>query len=135
MNKKSIIHNYLPYIDPFATEEDLLDVKMLNDYEIYFSFKDGRRFVYDTVLRGSRGFYPEGHELTDAEWKTSFKTRLYKLMTHRGVTQAELADKIGTSQTMVSHYITGRSVPGVVAAAKIARVLGCSIEDLLYKDC
>ena len=134
MSKERAICNYLPYVDPFATEEDLAIVKWINDYEIYFQFKDGRKCIYDTIFHGSKGFYPEGYELTDEEWKVSFKNRLIKLMKHKRISQAELAEKIGTSQTMISHYITGRYVPGVVMAAKIARALGCSIEDLLYKE-
>ena len=134
MDKDFVIRNYLPYIDPFATENDIEEYRWINEYEIYFKFKDGRKYLYDTVMHGFRGVYPEGYELTDEEWKRSFKSRLHKLMTHRRISQEELAEKIGTSQTMISHYITGRSVPGIVIAAKIARALNCSIEDLLYKE-
>ena len=129
-----IIHNYLPYIDPFATAEDLEEARYVSKYEIYFKFKDGRRCLYDTVLHSSRGFYPEGHELSDEEWKRSFKIRLYNLMKQREITQEHLASIVGTSQTMITRYMTGKCVPGVVMAAKIARALGCSVEDLLYKE-
>ena len=134
MNRENAIHNILPYIDPFATEEDLEQVTWVNEDEVYFKFKDGRRTLYDVSLRSYMGFYPEGHELTDDEWKRSFKNSLYKLMVHRRITQEELAERIGTSQTMISHYLTGRCVPGTVMLAKIARALGCSVEDLLYKE-
>ena len=55
-------------------------------------------------------------------------------MKHRQITQEELAEKVGTSQTMITRYVTGRCVPSVVMLAKIARALRCSVDDLLYKD-
>ena len=131
---ENLIHNFLPYIDPFATIEDLVRVEKLNEYEILFEFKDGRKKVYDSMLHSYRGFYPEDYELTDDDWKRSFKIRLYSIMKHRQITQEELAEKVGTSQTMITRYATGRCVPSVVMLAKIARALRCSVDDLLYKD-
>lgn len=133
-SRENAVRNILPHIDPFAKDEDIEEVTWVNDNEVYFRFKDGRKYMYDVPMHGFRGFYPEGHELTDDEWKLSFKTRLYKLMFHRRINQEELAERVGTSQTMISHYITGRSVPGVIMLAKLARALGCSVEDLLYKE-
>ena len=108
-------------IDPFATAEDLEEARYVSKYEIYFKFKDGRRCLYDTVLHSFRGFYPEDHELSDEEWKRSFKIRLYNLMKQREITQEHLASIVGTSQVMISRYMSGKCVPGVVMAAKIAR--------------
>lgn len=133
-SKENAIHNILPYVDPFATEEDLEQVTWVSDNEVYFKFKDGRKTLYDVALHSHMGFYPEGHELTDEEWKQSFKNRLYKLLVHRRMTQEELATRAGTSQVMISRYMTGRCIPGTIMLAKIARALGCSVEDLLYKE-
>ena len=133
-SRENAIHNILPYVDPFATEEDLEKVIWVSDDEVYFKFKDGRRRLYDVVLHGSMGFYPEGYKLTDAELKRSFKDRLYRLMAHKGITQEELAARADTSQVMISRYMTGRCIPSLVMASKIARALGCSVEDLLYKE-
>ena len=131
---QELIRNYLPYVDPFATEDDLEDIRYINEYEVYIKFKNGEKYLYDTVQHSYRGFYPDGHNLSDEEWKRSFKLRLYNLMRQRFITQEELAERVGTSQVMISRYINGRCVPGVVMAAKIARALGCSVEDLLYKE-
>lgn len=133
-SRENAIRNILPYVDPFATEEDLEQVTWVSDDEVYFKFKDGRRTLYDVPLHASMGFYPEGHKLSDEELRHSFKDRLYKLMVHRRITQEELAERVGTSQTMMSHYLTGRSIPTFITAAKLARALGCSVEDLLYRE-
>lgn len=131
---KNLIHNFLPYIDPFATESDLKKVEELNEYEILFVFKDGRKRIYDRVLHSFRGFYPEGYELTDEEWRSSFKVRLYNIMKHRRITQEELAEKIGASRIMINRYINGHCVPSIVMLAKIARALNCSLDDFIYRD-
>ena len=133
MNKK-LIHNYLPHINPFATEKDLKKVEELNEYEILFVFKNGDKVIYDRVLRSFRGFYPEGHELTDEEWKRSFKIRLHTIMKHRGVSQEVLAERVGTSQTMITRYINGYCIPSTIMLAKIARALNCSLDDLVYRE-
>ena len=134
MNRENAIRNVLPYIDPFAKDEDLEEVTWINEDEVYFKFKDGRKYMYDIPMHSFMGFYPEGHKLTDKEFKHSFKSRLYKLMLHRRITQEELAERVGTSQVMISRYITGRCVPTLIMAGKIAQALGCSVEDLLYKE-
>lgn len=131
---ESLIRNYLPYVDPFATKDDLVRVEELNEFEILFEFKNGDKAVYDRMMNGHRGFYPKDHVLTDEEWKYSFKTRLYKIMKHRGMTQEELAEAVGTSQTMITRYINGHCVPSVVMLAKLARALNCSVDEFLYKD-
>lgn len=131
---KNIIHNYLAYIDPFATENDLERAEALNEYELLFEFKNGDKFVYDKVLHSFRSFYPDDHELTDEEWKESFSTRLYAIMKHRQMTQEELAEKVGTSQTMITRYINGYCVPSTIMLAKMARALNCSLDDFVYQN-
>lgn len=133
-SRDNAVRNILPYVDPFATEEDLEQVTWVSDDEVYFKFKDGRRTLYDVPLHASMGFYPEGYKLTDAELKYSFKDRLYRLMVHKGITQEELAARSDTSQVMISRYMTGRCIPSLVMAGKMARALGCSVEDLLYRE-
>ena len=47
-----------------------------------------------------------------------------------GWSQAELAERAGVSRQMVSAVEAGRHTPNVAAALSLARVLGCSVEDL-----
>lgn len=46
------------------------------------------------------------------------------------LTQAKLAERLGLSQQMISHYINGRKVMSLEVAYNIAFILGCDIEDL-----
>lgn len=49
----------------------------------------------------------------------------------RLMTQRELAEKIGTTEVSVSRYVTGQRVPSGPLLFKIARALGCTVEDLM----
>lgn len=50
-----------------------------------------------------------------------------------GLTQEELADKIGVKQNMVSYYEKGFKTPSVPILARIADVLDCSVDKLLER--
>lgn len=57
--------------------------------------------------------------------------KLRKIRKMHFITQKQLADMLGISQAMVSHYETGRCVPDIETAAKIAKALGCKVDDLI----
>ena len=54
-----------------------------------------------------------------------------KLRTEKGMTQQELADKIGVSRQMIGQIERGSKLPTIVLGRDIAVALGVGIEDLL----
>lgn len=52
----------------------------------------------------------------------------------RNLTQADLADMAGVTRKSVNAIETGRMVPSVVLALKVARALGVSIDTLFSLD-
>lgn len=44
-----------------------------------------------------------------------------------GLTQAELADRLGTSQAVVSRWERGRRTPTIATLAKIAEAIGATL--------
>ena len=61
-----------------------------------------------------------------------------ELVKAKGMTQAELAGKVGCSQRAVSHWMRGRNVPSLREAYYAACALGITLEDLaiifLYQE-
>lgn len=55
--------------------------------------------------------------------------RQYRI--NHGLTQAELAGKLSVSQNAISQYETGKRCPPVSRIANIAKVLGCSVGDIV----
>lgn len=54
-----------------------------------------------------------------------------RIMTHKGMTQKELADKVGITQSAMSRYINDKRIPFIDVAFKIAAALGVSIDELV----
>lgn len=48
----------------------------------------------------------------------------------RGLTQAQLAERLGVAQRDISNYESGKIKPRIDTAQKIADALGCAVEDL-----
>lgn len=54
-----------------------------------------------------------------------------RLRIERGITQAQLAERIGCPQSSVSRWEQTGKAPGTRYLLKIAEVLGCALEDLI----
>lgn len=48
-----------------------------------------------------------------------------------GLTQAQLAEKIGCTQRDISRWEAGLVEPGVLIVKKMAQALGCSMDDIV----
>ncbi len=64
----------------------------------------------------------------------SIGTEIKKRREEKGLTQAELAKEVGCDRTNITHYEIGNKVPTVPMGKAIAKVLGCTVDDLA-KDC
>ena len=52
----------------------------------------------------------------------------------RGLSQKELAGKVGVDQSAVAQWESGKTAPRFSRLAKIAEVLECSIEELVKEE-
>ena len=68
-------------------------------------------------------------KITKKDYK--FGRFLQKIRQSKGVTQEELAEKIGTSQTWIAYIETGRNKPNLEMLEKIAKALGVKVKDLI----
>ena len=60
--------------------------------------------------------------------------RLRELRAELGLTQAELAEKVGVSRKTINTVENGIFVPSTVLALKLARALGRSVEAIFSLD-
>ena len=63
-----------------------------------------------------------------------FKDNLISLRKLSGLSQEELADRIGVSRQTLSKYETGESLPDVEKCKRLADVFGVSLDDLVNYD-
>ncbi|MDB5709813.1 MAG: transcriptional regulator [Sphingomonas bacterium] len=60
--------------------------------------------------------------------------RLKDMRTAAGLTQAELAERVAVSRKTVNTVENGVFVPSTTLALKLARALGCRVEDIFQLD-
>lgn len=60
-----------------------------------------------------------------------FANNLKKRAETLGLSNAEIARRIGLSERRYAHYVSGRNEPDLALLLKIAEVLNSSVEDLL----
>ena len=61
----------------------------------------------------------------------NFSARFSSLIKESGVTQLEVAKKIGVSQAAINFYKNGRNMPGGEELYKISKLFGASIDWLI----
>ena len=61
----------------------------------------------------------------------AFSENLKKLRKENGVSQAELAKRIGVDQSLVAKCEQGSRLPNIVLGVELATVLGTTVEELV----
>lgn len=126
---------YVLQVNPFARREDVIEITELNEWDLLIVFRDGRKILYDRYTRYYKNIaYKNTNELSPEQEKMEFAYMLRSLMGRYRISQEEMAERANTSQTMISHYMTGRSIPSAIMLNKIAKILGCSMDDFFNKN-
>ncbi|MDO4649391.1 MAG: helix-turn-helix transcriptional regulator [Eubacteriales bacterium] len=61
------------------------------------------------------------------------KPNIEKYLDAKGMTQRELAEKVGTTETSISRYVSGERIPKAPMCIKIAKALDTDVE-MLFAD-
>lgn len=101
-------------------------------YELYIQLDDGTIMVFDFIDKTIRKVNSNKGQLSDDDRMCEFGRRLRRIMYAKGLTQNDLSELTGISQTMLSSYITGKVVPSFMKVDRICRTLNCSMDDLRY---
>lgn len=101
-----------------------------NSIKIFY--KDDTQAIYHGVMGTLRGIKPNNGSADD--WQRDFRDALLERMSDRGYTQDSLAKAIGLSQKSLSKYLNKESIPSAYVISKMAKVLRCATDDLIYFD-
>lgn len=93
---------------------------------------DGLVYLYDTWGDTIRHM-PSGIDMNRDRFAMEVGERIRRIMDKKGITQEELSNKTGISQSVISRYILGKNILGLYTADKISRALGCNLDDLFYR--
>lgn len=100
--------------------------------QLIIELEDGTKILYDNIDKTYR-YLKRIYEDEDEEnrWKYEFSQRLQKKMQLRAIGQDALSNISGISRPMISRYVSGRSIPSLYNAEKIARALNVSLTELV----
>ncbi len=60
--------------------------------------------------------------------------RIKELMEAKKINNKQLADKIGVTDSQVGYIIRGLKLPSIITAVRMARCLGCTVDELINTD-
>ena len=126
-----LLTNFKKQFPCFA--DHAVEYRKKGPFESVVKLDDGNVISYYDTEQGIRRLPSDDSRLTEEECREEFGIRLYRLMCDKGVTQPELSEMTGITQSNISNYINGRKTPSFYTVDKIARALDCSIEELRYK--
>ena len=77
--------------------------------------------------------FPSDEDVSGSGTKRSksFGEKVLNILKHKGISQRELAEKVGCTEVSMSRYISGERVPKAPIVVKIADVLGVTVEYLV----
>ena len=101
--------------------------------ELVIELISGDTVLYDDIERSIRRIPSSTDELTEDMCRREFGFRLTKIMRHKNISQLELSELTGINNVMLSRYINGVNIPSLYKVVKIARTLGCPIDDLIWQ--
>jgi putative transcriptional regulator len=61
------------------------------------------------------------------------ENNIYKIISDRNITQAELGRKIGVKRSYINRIINRKITPTVPLALRIAKALGSTVEEVFYE--
>lgn len=100
-------------------------------YHVTALLDDNSRVEFDSSDNTIRWVNAIDRSVDSDIFRREIGRNIKKFMIYRGVSQQDLVEKVGVTQSMMSRYINGTSMPGVDKLHNIASVLGCHIDDLL----
>jgi transcriptional regulator with XRE-family HTH domain len=84
----------------------------------------GKRTTWDDI-KAERPLTEEGRAAYDDEARiNAFRAMVYRLRTEAGLTQAELADRMGTTQSAIARMEGGGARPMLETLEKLAAAVG-----------
>lgn len=118
---------YFPYI-----AEEVISYKYISVNELLVRLENGQRMVFDNLEKTIRRIPDKYNPDDDNDYRREFSIRLKKAMRRKGYSQIKLSAETGIQPSLINGYVKGKNIPTFKSADKIAKVLGCSLDDLRF---
>lgn len=101
---------------------------------IYVKMDDGTVLFYDSMDKSIRRLPENSSDMSELECRHEFALRLRRIMSQKNISSKELSETCKITPPQLSGYLTGKHTPSFYAVDKIAKALGCSVDELRYID-
>lgn len=129
--ENDVYQNFTLYFKYLA--DKVVDVVIIDDWTLHVKLDDGTAVLYDDMLHTIRNLPLNSDVMTEQECRLEFGYRLRMMLLHRGMSHSELCRRTGITNPQLSNYIRGKTTPTFYIVDKIAKVLGCSIDEFTYR--
>lgn len=103
-----------------------------SEWDLVAKLNDGSRVIFDGLVHTIRCL-PDSNDITEAQFRLEFSKRLYKMLERKHITQLELSRRTGISMITINKYVNRKATPSFHNADKIARALGCNMDNLILQ--
>lgn len=97
---------------------------------IAVELKNGNLYEFDNLDKTLRCLRSKNCNVDEDILNREFGANVRKNIPLTGKTQKELCEEIGITNAMLSRYIHGNSAPSAAKAYKIAKAIGCTMDEL-----
>lgn len=101
-------------------------------FELVAELMDGNVVLFDGMEKTLRRLPKDSSNMTEEECLFEFSKRLGRILFMKGISQTELSKRTGIDQAAISRYLSGKRAPTLYNLDKIAKALGCSVDDFRY---
>ena len=100
-------------------------------YDLIVIYPNGSAFALDDVNDYYRKIC-ESSKITEEELNAEFAYRFRRRRYISGLSSKQLAEQIGISESTISSYCSGKTIPRFHILDAIARILNCSIDEFRF---
>ena len=127
---ESIFQDFQVYAKPLA--ERTVRWEPMGKYSIKAYLDNGDIVQYNGMMRSFRRIrVDENAEWTEELFRKKFAINLAGMMYESGYTQELLSDALGISRPTLHKYLHQEATPSSYILSKMAKLFGCTIDDLL----
>lgn len=134
MSRNSTLDRYIENFHLYfpCTADMAVDYELTGNWWLTVKLNDGRVVVYDDLENTIRNVPRDANNMTEIQCRKEFGYRLKTFIRRKCLTQDEVAKRAGISRVVLSRYITGKQTPSFYIVDKIAKALGCSVDEFRY---
>ena len=108
------------------TENNIRKIKTIGYDQVLIEDDRGCLMIYDMLLETSRKINKTPN------FKKELGERIKTIMMKKLYTEKDLANKLKISQSTISRYLKGQTMPNPITLKKIADALNCYVGDFFY---